>query len=87
MSIEWTQVHPSDSHSGCAILWRIWKYRHFTLFQWLASMILVDDDDDDDHNAEDDDGGMSQFQWFDEQFHSESVNLVGTNSAEIDELT
>ena len=42
-------------------------------------MILVDDDDDDDeHNAEDDDGGMSQFQWFDEQFHSESVNLVGT---------
>ena len=51
-------------------------------------MILVDDDDDDDeHNAEDDDGGMSQFQWFDEQSHSESVNLVGTNSAEIDELT
>ena len=51
-------------------------------------MILVDDDDDDDeHNAEDDDGGMSQFQWFDEQFHSESVNLVGTNSAEVDELT
>ena len=46
-------------------------------------MILVDDDDDDD----DDDGEMSQFQWFDEQFHSESVNLVGTNSAEIDELT
>lgn len=44
-------------------------------------MILVDDDDDDD------DGGMSQFQWFDDQFHSESVNLVGTNSAEIDELT
>lgn len=32
-------------------------------------------------------GGMSQFQWFDEQFHSESVNLVGTNSAKIDELT
>lgn len=54
-------------------------------------MIRIDDDDvDDGHDAVDDDrleysGGMSQFQWFDEKFHSESVDLIGTNSAEIDE--
>ena len=64
-------------------------------------MIRVDDDDDDDDDdgdvdddldAEDDDrleyfGGMSQFQWFNELLHSESVDLIGTNSAKIDQLT